>query len=495
MASSLKQIPESLLASLWKERASREESLRAGNGRRLKVIYPGRLGTDAGPDFRDAVFEEEGVGLVRGDVEVHVRQRDWDAHGHGKDPRYNGVVLHVVARMDHAYSTLQSGGRVPVVALETLLYGPQSAGRRRDLWPLLGSHGYLRPSSPAEFAILLDRAGDSRFLEASAAVQVRLGEEDPEQVLYASLMEAMGYSRNRGPFLELAHRVPYRVLERVIVDAPPWRRLDLIQGLLLASAGFRPTSSNKSVTSRGGWHTFRVRPQNHPKRRIEGFAHLLDLFLPDSCEGAFEFAGSGRRDLPQEGVETLSPHGAGRRPRHAVSTSPEGTTPGVELPFARRGLVHGMTCLVRTSGGRVGAKGWWCPLEYGLRGVPRPISGTNSVPDSNAPIGRARDMAVNCVLPFMHALGQLKGDAPLEQLSLTFYRRFPSLQENEITREMREQLSPRPATAGSTGAGTGVDGGDEGHEMVVWNARRQQGLLHLHHLITSLATPSTGGLG
>lgn len=87
MASRLKQIPESLLAKLWKERAARAESLRAANGRRIKVIYPGREGTTAGPDFRDALFEEEGVGLVRGDVEVHVTERGWRAHGHHQDPR------------------------------------------------------------------------------------------------------------------------------------------------------------------------------------------------------------------------------------------------------------------------------------------------------------------------------------------------------------------------------------------------------------------------
>ena len=52
----------------------RQQFLKAANGRRFRVVYPGRPGTTAGPDFRDAVLEEEGVGLVRGDVEVHVRQ-------------------------------------------------------------------------------------------------------------------------------------------------------------------------------------------------------------------------------------------------------------------------------------------------------------------------------------------------------------------------------------------------------------------------------------
>ncbi len=92
MSSRLKEIPESLVTRLWMERASREKSLRAGDGRRFKVRYPGRVGTTAGPDFRGVVLDEEGVGLVRGDVEVHVSQGEWEAHGHGKDPRCNGVV-------------------------------------------------------------------------------------------------------------------------------------------------------------------------------------------------------------------------------------------------------------------------------------------------------------------------------------------------------------------------------------------------------------------
>ena len=36
----------------------------------------GRPDHPAGPDFRDALLEVEWVGLVQGDVEIHVRQRD-----------------------------------------------------------------------------------------------------------------------------------------------------------------------------------------------------------------------------------------------------------------------------------------------------------------------------------------------------------------------------------------------------------------------------------
>jgi hypothetical protein len=59
--------------------------------------------------------------LVRGAVEIHRRQRDWDSHGHGADPNYNGVVLHVALEVDGGDTRLQSGRQVPVISLASLL--------------------------------------------------------------------------------------------------------------------------------------------------------------------------------------------------------------------------------------------------------------------------------------------------------------------------------------------------------------------------------------
>ncbi len=86
-------LPEKLLAKLWRQRAARQAEFRTSGGKRVRVLYPGRIGTSAGPDFRDALLEIEGLGLVQGDVEIHLRQQDWKAHGHSNDPNYNGVVL------------------------------------------------------------------------------------------------------------------------------------------------------------------------------------------------------------------------------------------------------------------------------------------------------------------------------------------------------------------------------------------------------------------
>ena len=101
---------------------------------------------------------------------------------------------------------------------------------------------------------------------------------------------------------------------------------------------------------------------------------------------------------------------------------------------------------------------------------------------------RARDMAVNCVLPFLHALGQMQNDYTLAGSALELYRRFPKLQENEITKEMWQRLF---APLRYTDSNDQEHGGDSNREGLASNARRQQGLLHLHHLLTSLGTFSS----
>ena len=57
-------IPERLLSQLWQRRAAKQASFRSPDGLRVRVLYSGRPGHTAGPDFRDALLEVEWVGLV-----------------------------------------------------------------------------------------------------------------------------------------------------------------------------------------------------------------------------------------------------------------------------------------------------------------------------------------------------------------------------------------------------------------------------------------------
>lgn len=264
----MKQIPEALLAKLWRARAARRRSLTTQDGAKLRVLYPGRPSTAAGPDFRDAVLELPGKGVFKGDVEIHVRQRDWRGHGHHLDPNYDGVVLHAALKTNASEDTPRAcGGTVPIVSLEPLLDGRSCARPAADPWTRLARRGFRKPASAEEMGRLLDRAGDQRFLTRARGLGRRLAREEPCQVLYEALLETLGYSRNRKAFRELARRVPYQEVRELALNGTPAERRRLVTGAMLRGCeGLE-------------WHTFRVRPSNHPHRRVVGAAVLVCRYL------------------------------------------------------------------------------------------------------------------------------------------------------------------------------------------------------------------------
>ena len=90
-------IPEVILHRAWRNAGLEQAEVRGRDGHTYRIIYGGKPGGSVGPDFTDAVIECDDGTVFRGDIEIHVREADWRAHGHHKDARYNDVVLHVVA--------------------------------------------------------------------------------------------------------------------------------------------------------------------------------------------------------------------------------------------------------------------------------------------------------------------------------------------------------------------------------------------------------------
>jgi len=275
-------------------------------GLEYESSIPGRPGHTAGPDFRDALLEVEGVGLVQGDVEIHLRQRDWKSYGHGGDPRYNGVVLHAALEVQSATTRLQSGQSASVISLASLMEeeDPDTGDQGGPLWEILSGHGYPKPGSAVEMGVLLDRAGDERFAGKSRVFQSFLAEQDPDQTLYEGLMEGLGYRQNQHAFLLLAQRAGYGALHRAAIRLPAEERAPAIEHWLVTLSGlFSPEHGKPETLPRAGfgpplsaqvWHCFRVRPANHPLRRIAGAARLVARFLhPELVEELRQVAASG----------------------------------------------------------------------------------------------------------------------------------------------------------------------------------------------------------
>ena len=329
--SALPQVPERLLARLWRERAARAGPLAAQDGRRLRVRYPGRLSSAAVPDFFDAVLEDEAGRVVRGDVEVHRHEADWLAHGHSRDARYDNVVLHVV--LQPAAHPL-AGNPPPALALGPLAFRAPPAAESPPHWDMLARHGYRQPGRQEELGALLDRAGRQRFLLKAASFAVSVERVGAPQALYEGLMEALGYSHNRAPFAALSRLAPYEeVREAALRAAPPARQAVALALLRARSAGL-------------AWHTFRVRPGNHPGRRMAGAAALVARYAEAGLVGGLErlaLAGDHRTleaglTVCQEGATLV---GRGRAADMAVN---------VALPFfhALAGRTGGSTMAEQT---------------------------------------------------------------------------------------------------------------------------------------------------
>jgi hypothetical protein len=250
-------LPERQVIRIWQHLLLNRTELVTEEGERLKIIYPGRVNDDQGADFRDAVIATS-QGLIKGDIEVHVNSSDWQAHQHHRDPVYNRVVLHVAMWHDTKAATiLENGKDIPVLALHKYIKTPISQ------WPeWVAERDFVR-KAPQDFfgdvlsmpclnaaerlntgvlVQLLDCAGEERFSAKATKFQADLAQMEASQALYLGIMGALGYSRNKLPFTELARRLPLRILESVVQSGVSDEEcLARQQALLLGTAGLLPS--------------------------------------------------------------------------------------------------------------------------------------------------------------------------------------------------------------------------------------------------------------
>ena len=453
---------EGLVTKLWREGGAHLPALECDDGTRLRVLYPGRPSADAGPDFRDAMLVTAEGRLLFGDVEVHLRPEGWRAHGHHRDRRYNGVVLHVVlwpstGASGGSPSALEMGTQIPTATLSPVLSRHIGPTAHRPISRRRAQELALRPPLPplvprGRPGQALDRAGDARFTEKSRAFLQLLSPRDGRgpasgaaqagEVLYLGVMDALGYSRNREPFRKLARGMPLARLDRMVRDLNPEERKTALQALLLGAAGLlaSPGGGDEKrrhvagstltasllplqgrwrntglapVVEAEEWRLFRIRPSNHPARRLIGMARLLDCLWDEGL------------------VEGLA--------RNVKSGTVEGL---------RAALIQPSPDVQADQGA-------------GLMGT--------------ALIGgdRAGEIAVNMALPFFFAWGSLVRDGHLRRTALALYRAWPTLPSNEISREMAALLTSQMGAQAATR-------GNDVLRREITGARRQQGLIHLY---------------
>jgi hypothetical protein len=262
------------LADAWQACQFPGDGLVDSFGRRFRVIFPGRRWGGPGPDFQGAVLALDSGQLLHGDIEVHRRASGWQAHRHAEDPAYARVILHVVQRAD-AITLDGQGRRIPTLEFQP---APAHGPPRVPVVPCVRDAAAVRA--------VVEAAGRERFRAKAARFEGDLVSGlEPDQVVWRGVAEALGYSRNRRPFGELAEAVPWLEARHVVRERGPLG----LAGLLLGTAGLLGEASlaeahawravqrmrgARAMLSLASWDRRQLRAGNAPAQRCRGLAEL-----------------------------------------------------------------------------------------------------------------------------------------------------------------------------------------------------------------------------
>lgn len=282
---------EKLMQYVWKHRLWRSEDMVTNTGKKVRVVDPGLLNTDAGPDFFNAKIEIDGHMWV-GNVEMHYRATDWKRHRHDSDKAYDSVILHVVAK-DDAPVRRTNGELIPQLVLEV---SPQF---NADYASLVGATIEVPCATKIKQVPHLTIV---EWMEGLAFERLHGKVERIHQLLdsfngswedvcYVTLARNFGFGINNDAFERLARRTPLRLLgkhsdsvlqieallfgQAGMLDAQK-PGMDSYYNQLCTEYAFLSNKFQLTPMEKESWKLFRIRPQNFPYRRIAMLAQFIE---------------------------------------------------------------------------------------------------------------------------------------------------------------------------------------------------------------------------
>ena len=276
---------------VWKHRLWRSEDMVTNTGKKVRVVDPGLLNTDAGPDFFNAKIEIDGHMWV-GNVEMHYRATDWKRHRHDSDKAYDSVILHVVAK-DDAPVRRTNGELIPQLVLEV---SPQF---NADYASLVGATIEVPCATKIKqvpHLTIVEWVEGLAFERLHGKVERIHQLLDSfngswEDVCYVTLARNFGFGINNDAFERLARRTPLRLLgkhsdsvlqieallfgQAGMLDAQK-PGMDSYYNQLCTEYAFLSNKFQLTPMEKESWKLFRIRPQNFPYRRIAMLAQFIE---------------------------------------------------------------------------------------------------------------------------------------------------------------------------------------------------------------------------
>lgn len=281
-------LDEKFLSYLWFNRLCYETQTTL-LGQKVKIISPGMINTNEGPDAFNAKIEIDGI-LWIGNVEFHVKASDWHRHNHDSNPHYDNVILHIV--LDGDEQIFNSADRmIPTVSLQY----PEHLLTRHTYLEInkMGCSSKLEYLEDSMLHNWIDRLLIERIEYKTKAIKDILSSRNNnfEETFYIFLSRSMGFGVNSDSMQNLAENIPLTLLMH--------HRDNLLQleALMLGMAGLLPSSDNTVHDKRTKlwlrefdfmrnkfsltpvitppFKMARMRPQGFPTVRIAQFAAII----------------------------------------------------------------------------------------------------------------------------------------------------------------------------------------------------------------------------
>lgn len=256
---------------------------RTTDGDDVRIENFGEWNREAGPDFVRATVKV-GDRVLHGAIEIDLKAGGWEQHGHGQNPDYENVVLHVVVH----HATKRHFPRTAAHREIAQIFLDENAAQPANDAPLVVSRpgrccAPLRDLPDAQLLELVTAAASRRLARKASLLHAMAGARGADHALFEALAVALGYKNNKLPFQILAQRVPRKVaatprgeallfglagfLEQPEPPSPVARReiSALWRNWWRMRAGF-------TILPRRSWKLSGLRPANHPLRRLGALA-------------------------------------------------------------------------------------------------------------------------------------------------------------------------------------------------------------------------------
>lgn len=284
------RFPEEFLHFVWQFRLYDQLQLQTVDGKPLKILNCGFPNKHAGPDFTTAKIIIDETTWV-GQVEVHLKSSDWNAHQHQTDSAYDNVILHVVWEHDTEILT-KDGAVLPTFVLkgrvnEHLFENYENLIQSVASFPC---ENQLKDIDGFVINSFLSRILVERLEHKSEEVFERLQQLNGnwDETFYHFMAKNFGFKVNALPMQVLAQSLPQTLFAKH-KDQPLQ-----IEALIFGQAGFLNQSFEDKYPNQlkteyaflqkkyglaaidlSLWKFLRMRPQNFPTLRLAQFAALI----------------------------------------------------------------------------------------------------------------------------------------------------------------------------------------------------------------------------